>query len=234
MSAKEITPFYRKAEKQLVAVDCIIFGFDSHQLRLLLFKRKIEPFKGQWSLVGSFVHSSESVVKAAARVLRESTGLAGVFLDVLGCYGEVNRDKGARVISIAHYSLIRLDEAKEVQTSEFETGWFDVDKIPELVIDHSKMVADALDKLRRKSRYQPIGFELLPRKFTIPQLKIFYDAIYQKTLDRRNFRKRILDMKILKKLDEKDKSSSKKGAYLYQFDKREYEKLLAKGFNFEL
>ena len=234
MQKKKNTPFYSNAEKLLVAVDCIIFGFDTQRLKLLLFKRKIAPFKDEWSLIGSFVKADENVMDAAARVLKESTGLEDVFMEELGCYGAVERDPAARVISIAHYSLIRLNESNEALDEAHHAQWFDLDMIPDLILDHNEMVADALQKLRKKARYQPIGFELLPKKFTIPQLKTFYDSIYQKSLDRRNFRKRILAMGILKKLDEKDKSTSKKGAFLYQFDKKAYERLVAKGFNFEL
>lgn len=234
MTNKTTTPFYQEAEKLLVAVDCIIFGFDKQKLKLLLFKRKVAPFEDEWSLIGSFVKSSEGVAQAAQRVLYESTGLADVFLEELGCYGAEDRDPGARVISMAHYALIRLDEHEEQLAASHQARWFDVDAIPPLVLDHSQMVAHALEKLRRKARYQPIGFELLPEKFTIPQLKIFYESIYQKELDRRNFRKRMLSMGILKKLEEKDKTTSKKGAFLYQFDKEKYEALSAAGFNFEV
>lgn len=224
--------FYKNAEQLMVAVDCIIFGFDKEQLKLLLFKRKINPFKNKWSLIGSFVKRKENVAKASNRVLEEYTGLTDVFLEELGCYGEYDRDPAARVISIAHFALIRLDEQKLKLAESYEAHWFDVDEIPKLILDHNKMVTHALEKLRRKARYQPIGFELLPTKFTIPQLNSFYNSIYQKKLDRRNFRKRILAMDILKKLDEKDKSTSRKGAFLYQFDKKKYKKLVNEGFNF--
>lgn len=227
-------PFYSEAEKLLVAVDCIIFGFDEGKLKLLLFKRKVEPFPNEWSLIGSFVKPSESVRAAAGRVLEESTGLSNVYLEELGSYGEINRDPGARVISIAHTALIRISEHQHQLNDLFQAKWFGVEAIPELILDHNDMVQHALSTLRRRARYQPLGFELLPEKFTLPQLKTFYDAIYQKDLDRRNFRKRILSMNILKKLEEKDKSSSRKGAFLYQFDQAKYEELSARGINFEL
>lgn len=226
--------FYANADKHLVAVDCIIFGFDKERLRLLLFKRKIAPFQHKWSLIGSFIHANENVSNAAQRVLKECTGLQDVFMEVSGCYGDTNRDSGARVISIAHYSLIRLNQTNESTVETYHAQWFDVDEMPQLILDHNQMVADALAQLRRKAKYQPIGFELLPEKFTIPQLKTLYDAIHQKKLDRRNFRKRILSMNILKKLDEKDKRSSRKGAFLYQFDEAAYKHLVEKGVHFEL
>lgn len=234
MMEKRVKGYYDNAEKQLVAVDCIIFGFDDQKLKLLLFKRKVQPFQGQWSLIGSFVKDQEDVKNAAKRVLEESTGLINIFLEELQCYGSANRDPGARVISIAHYALVRLQDHENSLVDTYHAKWFDVNAIPALILDHNDMVNDALDKLRRKARSQPIGFELLPKKFTLPQLKVLYDEIHQKDLDRRNFRKRILAMNILKKLEEKDKTTSKKGAYLYQFDKEQYERLKAEGFNFEL
>jgi ADP-ribose pyrophosphatase YjhB (NUDIX family) len=226
--------FYLETERLLVAVDCIIFGFEEERLKLLLFKRKIKPFENEWSLIGSFLNVNESIDAAAKRVLKESTGLNNVYLEASKNYGAVNRDAGGRVVSLAHYALIRIEEQEKKLTTTHQAHWFDIDTIPALILDHNEMVEDALEKLRRKARYQLLGFELLPKRFTIPQLKKLYDAIYQKDLDRRNFRKRILSMNILKKLTEKDKSTSKKGAYLYEFDKEKYEQLMKEGFNFEL
>ena len=209
--------FYSHATPLLVAVDCIIFGFDKGQLKLLLFKRKIAPFIDEWSLIGSFVKPTESIQQAAERVLVETTGLQNIFMESLGCYGAVNRDPGARVISQAYYSLIRLDTDQTVVVEDFQARWFDFKSLPPLILDHDLMIKDALDLLRRKASYRPIGFELLPEKFTIPQLRTLYEAIYQRTLDRRNFRKKILSMDILDKLAEKDKTTSRKGAFLYRF-----------------
>lgn len=226
--------FYTEAIPILVAVDCIILGYDKDRLKLLLFKRKVEPFRDEWSVIGSFVQPSESVDEAATRVLGEYTGLSDIFMEPLGCYGEVNRDPGARVISQAFYALIRLDE-KEVQTVEtHHAHWFDLNSIPKLILDHNLMVDDALEKLHRKARYRPIGFELLPEKFSIPQLQNLYETIYGRTLDRRNFRKKILSMDILDKLDEKNKSGSRKGAFLYRFNQSRYEEMAEKGFDFEM
>lgn len=226
--------FYSETERLLVAVDCIIFGFEEERLKLLLFKRKIKPFENEWSLIGSFLNIDESINAAAKRVLKESTGLDKVYLEASKNYGAINRDAGGRVISLTHYALIRIEEQEKKLTATHQAHWFDINAIPSLILDHNKMVEDALEKLRRKARYQPLGFELLPKRFTIPQLKKLYDAIYQRDLDRRNFRKRILSMNILKKLAEKDKSTSKKGAYLYEFDKEKYEQLMKEDFNFEL
>ncbi|MFK7908593.1 MAG: NUDIX domain-containing protein [Chitinophagales bacterium] len=225
-------PYYSEAVPILIAVDCVIFGFDKEGLKLLLFKRKIEPFKNEWSVIGSFIKPEESVKAAAVRVLEEYTGLSDIFMDSLGCYGEVNRDSGARVISQAFFALIRLGEEEFEKVETHQARWFDFDSIPPLMLDHNEMINDALKKLHCKARYQPIGFELLPKKFTIPQLRLLYEAIYQRTLDRRNFRKKILSMNILDKLDEKDKSGSKRGAFLYQFNQEGYEKMKEKGIDF--
>ena len=234
MLNNNINKFYTDAEKLLIAVDCIIFGFEEQRLKLLLFKRKVEPFKGEWSLIGSFVKPDENVDHAAKRVLEESTGLKNIYLDELAVYGNVDRDIGARVISVAHYALIRINEQQKKVIENYEAEWFNIEDIPPLILDHSKMVTRALARLRRKTKTQPLGFELLPEQFTIPQLKALYDGIFQKDLDKRNFRKKVLAMKILEKLDVKDKSNSKKGAFLYQFNKEKYEQLSAKGFNFEM
>ena len=234
MKLKQKPSYYPKASPILVAVDCIIFGFDRESLKLLLFKRKVQPFKGKWSLVGRFVQPAESVKNASIQVLEEYTGLKNIFMEPLGCYGEVDRDSGARVISQAFFALIRLGE-EEIQTVEtHHAHWFDLVSIPELVLDHNQIIMDALIKLQRKARYRPIGFELLPKKFTLPQLLQLYKSIYQKEFDRRNFRKKILLMNILEKLDEKDKSNSRKGAYLYRFDKVRYEEMVKKGIDFVL
>lgn len=226
--------FYPNATPILVAVDCIIFGYDSEGLKLLLFKRQVEPFRNEWSVVGSFVRLEESVDAAATRVLEEYTGLSGIFMEPLACYGDVERDPGARVISQAYFALIRLGE-EEFQTVEtHQAHWFDLHSIPHLILDHNRMVDEALEKLRRKAVYRPVGFELLPEKFTIPQLQDLYEHIFQKNFDRRNFRKKILSMNILDKLDQKDKSSSRKGAFLYRFNQERYKAMAEKGFDFEI
>lgn len=226
--------FYPDATPILVAVDCIIFGYDSEGLKLLLFKRQVEPFRNEWSVVGSFVRPEESVDAAATRVLEEYTGLRDIFMEPLACYGEVERDPGARVISQAYFALIRLGE-EEFQTVEtHQAHWFDLHSIPHLILDHNRMVHEALEKLRRKAVYRPVGFELLPEKFTIPQLQDLYEHIFQKKFDRRNFRKKILSMNILDKLDQKDKSGSRKGAFLYRFNQGRYKAMAEKGFDFEI
>lgn len=218
----------------LVAVDCIIFGFEDGKLKLLIIKRKVDPMEGAWSLVGGFVQQNESTDHAATRVLQQTTGIQNIYMDQLQSYGEVDRDSGARVISVAYYALIRISEHDRRLANEHGAHWLSLHQIPELIFDHSRMLHDALAKLRDKARFHPIGFELLPEKFSLPQLRNLYEEIYQRPLDKRNFRKKILAMDILEKLDEKDKSTSKKGANLYRFDKKKYAALAEHGFVFEI
>ncbi|MCM4152768.1 NUDIX domain-containing protein [Arenibacter sp. N53] len=220
--------------KILVATDCIVFGFDEGILKLLVFRRRIDPFKGEWSLIGSFVDEEESVSEAARRVLLQFTGLENIFLEELRVYSDVDRDSGARCISIAQYALIRINDYDREQVELHGAKWFALEDIPDLVLDHNIMITDALERLKQKTTRKPIGFELLPEKFTIPQLQSLYEAIYQTKLDDRNFRKKLLSFNLLIKLDEKDKSTSKKGAFLYRFNYEKYQKLEESGFNFVL
>ncbi len=229
-----IKDFYSKHSKIYVATDCAVFGFDSGELKLLIFKRRVEPEKDKWSLIGSFVEIDEDVDIAAKRVLKEITGLDHVFFEQSKTYGKSNRDHGGRCISIAQYALIRIDDSDKKLVQKHGAYWSSFKDLPKLVLDHDIMVKDALRKIRSKARYQPIGFELLPEKFTIPQLQSLYEAIYQRKLDSRNFRKKALSFKVLKKLNEKDKRTSKRGAFLYTFDRDNYQKLIMSGFNFEI
>jgi len=232
--AAEIEDYYVQQDKMYVATDCIIFGFEDGKLKLLIFKRRVKPFMGEWSLIGSFVKLDEDVDDAAKRVLAEITGLKNVFMEELKAYGLANRDPGYRCVSIGQYALIRIEDYDKKLVEIHGAHWYDLDKIPNLVLDHNQMVQDAMGRLKRKARYQPIGFELLPEKFTIPQLQQLYEAIYQIELDARNFRKKVLSYNVLLKLDEKDKTSSRRGAFLYKFDDINYQKLLKSGYNFEV
>ena len=231
---KHTLDYYSKNDKMYVATDCIIFGFDEGKLKLLIFKRRVEPLKDSWSLIGSFVKLDEDVDQAAKRVLSEITGLESVFMEELKSYGKAERDPGYRTISIAQYALIRLEAYNKELVEKHGAHWYEIEALPNLVLDHNQMVNDALGRIKRKARYKPIGFELLPEKFTIPQLQQLYEAIYQKELDARNFRKKVLSLNVLVKLDEKDKSTSRRGAFLYKFDYKNYQKLLESGYNFEI
>ncbi len=229
-----MTTYYKEHTRFLVAVDCIIFGFDYNQLKLLLIKRNFSPQKGKWSLVGGFLKAGESLDQAALRILHHLTDLSDIYLEQLYTYGDINRDPGERVLSTAYYALINAENYHLPINRELSARWFPIDKIPRLIFDHNIMVEKAMRRLRRKSLSQPIGFELLPEKFTIPQLQKLYEAIHQRELDKRNFRKKILSMGLLKKLDEKQKAGSKKGAFFYMFDKEKYDDLVSRGFHFEI
>lgn len=228
--------FYSKYEKILVAVDSIIFGFDEddRELKLLILKRKFEPAKGEWSLMGGFTNKNESLNDAARRIVLQLTGLDNVYMEQLYAFGEPERDPGGRIISVAYFSLIRINEYDRRRVKKHGANWVALSDLPELIFDHNEMVEKALRKLRIRARTQPIGFELLPEKFTIPQLQALYEAIYQQPFDKRNFRRKILSMDLLEKLNEKEKETSKKGAFYYQFNQQKYEELLLKGFNFEI
>jgi ADP-ribose pyrophosphatase YjhB (NUDIX family) len=226
--------YYTEHDKIYVAVDCIIFGFLENQLKILLLSRDFEPGKGRSSLIGGFVREEEGLDEAAARILYDLTGLENVFLEQLYCHGQVDRDPGERVISVSYYALLKVQDLDHDHVEKHGARWCNVGECEDLIFDHNDMVEAALTRLCSRAKNQPIGFELLPRKFTIPQLQMLYEAIYQKTLDNRNFRKKLLAMDILEKLETKDKSTSKKGAFLYRFDKRRYDKLHQDGFLFDL
>jgi 8-oxo-dGTP diphosphatase len=226
--------YYSEHPRFHVAVDCIIFGFDEGELKLLIHKRKFEPFQGHWSLFGGFLKEGEGVDEAANRILFELTGLEKIYLEELQTYGQVDRDPAGRVISVTYYALIPAHRYSVNFSGRYGATWVNLKEIPELIMDHNMMVGKGLRRLRRRAASQPIGFELLPAEFTIPRLQSLYEAIYQADLDKRNFRKKILSMGVLIKLEEKDKSSSRKGAYLYRFDKRKYKRLVEGGYNFTI
>jgi ADP-ribose pyrophosphatase YjhB (NUDIX family) len=227
---------YSKHRKYFVAVDCIIFGYDIYdkEIKLLLVKRSFNPAKGKWSLAGGFVEPGESLDIAACRVLFSLTGLKNVFMKQLFCYGDVGRDPGARVISTAYWALIKIKDIDNELTEKNGAHWQSLTRLPQLIFDHPSMVRKALSELQMQIKIKPVGFELLPEKFTLIQLLGLYEAIYQRQFDKRNFRKKILSMNILEKLDEKEKETSKRGAYYYRFNKKRYKKLIKSGFYFNL
>jgi 8-oxo-dGTP diphosphatase len=223
---------YRSQKGILVAVDCIIFGFDGYRLQALLIKRGFEPRKGKWSLMGGFVEPNESTDVAATRILTQLTGMKNIYMEQLYCFSNVNRDSAGRVISIAYFALINIADYNEQLQQDHEAKWFTMDKIPKLVFDHKEMLEKAKKRLQEKVVNHPIGFELLPEKFTLPQLQNLYEAIYEQPLDKRNFTRKILSLKILSKLLEKEKENSRKGAFYFVFDKKKYEKLHQEGVKF--
>ncbi|GGG42117.1 DNA mismatch repair protein MutT [Croceivirga lutea] len=226
--------YYEKEDQVLLAVDCIIFGFDGKKLKLLLVKRNFEPEKDKWSLIGGFLKKNENLDEAAARVLKALTGLKEVYLEQLHTYSNVNRDSGQRTVSVAYYALI------DIASHQFEgilldtAKWFDVKLIPDLIFDHNQMVDGAIRRLRRRAQTKPIGFELLPNKFTMKQLQLLYESILDKKLDKRNFTNKINTLDVLEKLNEKDMTESKKGSFLFKFDQIKYSNKVKEGFSFKI
>ena len=217
--------FYRENKRFYVAVDCIIFGFRNGGLSLLLLKRNFEPSKGKWSLMGGFVQDNESVDDAAKRVLRELTGLDNVYMEQVGAFGEIERDPGERVISVAYYALVNIDSYDKHLVRKHNAFWAEINELPELIFDHKEMVDKARNLMKQKASYNPIGFKLLPELFTLTQLQTLYEAIYGELLDKRNFRKRVADMDFIEQTDEIDKTGSKRGARLYRMNNDIYSKI---------
>lgn len=207
---------YELQKKHLVAIDCVIFGYEEGELKLLLFDRIIEPGKGQKSLIGGWVFDYESVEDAALRVLRHITGFSDVSMEQIGVFSKPDRDPGGRVITVGFNALIDIKKHDKDLVGEFGANWYPVDNLPKLIFDHEEILEKALEKLRAKASYHLIGIDLLPNEFTITQLRQLYSSIFQKEFDPGNFRKKILSLNILKKLDKKDYSDSKKGAFYYR------------------
>lgn len=221
---------YSTADKVLLAVDCIIFGFDNEGLKILLIKRDFEPEKGKLSLIGGFLKKEEVLNSAAIRILNSYTGLQDIYMEQLYAFSEVDRDPVERTISVAYYALINIENHNEELIQNYHAKWYSVSNIPKLIFDHDKMVVHAIRRLRYRTSIKPIGFELLPEKFTMLQLQKLYEAILSKELDKRNFISKINSLDILVKLEEKDMMSSRKGSYLYTFDKEKYEEKLLNDF----
>lgn len=218
-----------------LTVDCVVFGLDEEDLKVLLIRRAVDPFKGRWALPGGFVEMDETLDQAARRELREETGLERLYLEQLYTFGEVERDPRGRVVSVAYYALVKLsDQRLQAATDAREVGWFAVWDVPSLAFDHARILKTALARLRGKVRYEPIGFELLPPKFTLSQLQRVYETILERELDKRNFRKKILAMELLHELDEVEQGVAHRAARLYRFDRKKYQQLQSSGFNFEL
>jgi 8-oxo-dGTP diphosphatase len=232
--SKKVAHCYSSNPRFFVAVDCVVLGYDGSDLKILLIKRNFEPEKGKWSLMGGFLKENESLFDAAERVLYQLTGLRSVYLEQLYAFGDINRDSADRVISVAYYALINIRDFNGLNNSKYSGVWHDLKDVPELIFDHNAMVKRALRRIRRKAKTQPIGFELLPEKFTIPQLLNLYESIYDRQLDKRNFRKKVLTLNVLEKLDEKDRMSSRKGAFLFTFNKEKYDALVLNGFVFDI
>ncbi|MCR5578799.1 MAG: NUDIX hydrolase [Prevotella sp.] len=217
-----MTSFYGEHSKVWLSVDCIIFGFEDGKLKILIGKRKMDPGRGEWSLYGGFVTAEESVDDAASRTLFELTGLRNLYMRQVGAFGKVDRDPGERVVSVAYYALINVKDYDEQLLKDHGVEWVDIDRIPRLYSDHNEMVQKARKLMKQKLSHEPVGFRLLPSLFTLTQLQRLYEAVNGETLDKRNFRKRIKDMDFIEKTELVDKTTSKRGAYLYRFNKKAY------------
>lgn len=223
---------YKRQNKMLVAVDCIIFGFDGEEIKLLVIKRGFEPEKDAWSLMGGFVEPTESFETAAQRVLKQLTGLNDVYLEQLHAFGSPGRDPKERTASIAYFALIDVSSYEEQISSDFYAQWFPLSKHPALIFDHMEMIAMAKEKLQYKAAVQPVLFELLPPKFTLPQLQNLYESVYESEFDKRNFSRKVLSTGLLVKQKQKDKTGSRKGAFYYKLDKKRYKRLFNSFLNF--
>ncbi|MGB2761474.1 NUDIX hydrolase [Maribacter stanieri] len=226
--------YYQKEDQVLLSVDCIIFGFDEKELKVLLVKRNFEPEMGKWSLIGGFLKKSENLDEVAIRVLNALTGLKDIYMEQLYSYSRIDRDPGQRTISVAYYALIDLN-AKNFDKIKIDSAkWFEINKVPQLIFDHNEMIEKAILRLRRKALVKPIGFELLPEKFTMRELQSLYESILDKKLDKRNFINKVNLLDILDKLDEKDMTSSRKGSFLYRFNEEKYKRKSDEGFDFKI
>ncbi|MEA5490269.1 MULTISPECIES: NUDIX hydrolase [Pseudanabaena] len=219
-----------------LTVDCIVFGLDAQQeLKVMLIQRNIPPFQGQWAIPGGFVRIDETLEQAALRELQEETGIHDVYLEQLYTFGDLGRDPRDRTVTVAYYALINLVEQKiQASTDAREADWFAISKIPPLAFDHNQILQTAIARLRNKIRYEPIGFELLPKNFTLSQLQKLYETVLDRSLDKRNFRKKILGMDLLIDTGKVEHNVAHRAAKLYEFDETKYLQLKQNGFNFEI
>ncbi len=228
-------PYTYEYPRPALTVDCIVFGLDDEELKVLLIQRKNEPFAGRWALPGGFVDVGETPEQAARRELEEETGLANVSLEQLHTFGEPDRDPREHVVSVAHYALVNVADTRVRAADDArQAAWFPVRKPPPLAFDHAKILRMAHDRLQDRLRRQPVGFKLLPRRFTLSQLQHVYETILGKEIDKRNFRRRVLRTGLLVETDQTQKEVAHRAARLYRFDVRKYRRLAKQGFHFEV
>jgi 8-oxo-dGTP diphosphatase len=214
-----------------VTVDCVVLGLDADDLKVLLIQRGVAPFQHAWALPGGFVQDDEDLDEAARRELREETDLADVYLEQLYTFGAPDRDPRGRVITVAYYALAKLSDHRiRAATDAENVGWYPLHELPALAFDHEAIIERAVERLRGKVRYAPIGFELLPPRFSLTQLQRLYEIVLERSLDKRNFRKKILSLGLVVETDEVEQGVRHRAARLYRFDRKKYERLLKQGF----
>ncbi|GAB3974213.1 NUDIX domain-containing protein [Spirosoma terrae] len=223
---------YANQTRLLVAIDCIIFGFDGQEIKLLLIKRNFEPEQGKWSLMGGFVKEDEDLDVSASRILYELTGLTNIYVEQVQIFGNVRRDPVERTLSVMYFALINIADHDTDAVRSHNASWISLSQKPNLIFDHDEMVAIAMDRLRYKAALHPLGFELLPEKFTIPQLQKLYEAVYNIPLDRRNFSRKLLSTGLLQETGEKDENSATKKAMLYRLNQDRYQSRFNAFWNF--
>jgi 8-oxo-dGTP diphosphatase len=215
-----------------VTTDCVIFGFDGERLQVLLIERGIEPYKGRWAFPGGFLKIDETAEEGARRELKEETGLDSAYMEQFHTFSTPERDPRERVITIAYYALVKIQEVKGGDDAA-SARWFPLDEIPSLAFDHDYILRMATQRLREQIHFQPIGFELLPEKFTLKELQLLYEAILGINFDRRNFSKKMMHLEILTDLEETIWPTPKREAKLFKFNAEKYEELKRKGFRLE-
>lgn len=228
----------KKTQNIQVAVDAIVFGYSKEEgIAVLLIKRKFDPFKGNWAIPGGFVNNNESLKAAVERELLEETGVKINYLEQLYTFGNPNRDPRKRVISVAYFGLVKSSQFNKLKasTDAEDAQWFNIKQLPKLAFDHNLILDEAINRIRGKIIYQPIGFELLDKKFPFSDLEHLYSTLLDRPIDRRNFKKKVMSLGILDELNEKAKSTGAgRPGNLFQFNKKTYNSLVKKGIHFEI
>ena len=227
-----------KSSRIKIAVDAIVFGYSKQDgISVLLIQRKYEPFRNSWAIPGGFVLENESLEEAVERELLEETGIKVNYLEQLYTFGEPGRDPRQHITSVAYFGLVKSAQFQRLKasTDAADAKWFNIKRLPVLAFDHKQILQKAIDRLRAKVRYQPIGFELLDKKFPFSDLEKLYTALLDKEINRRNFSKKILSFGFIEETGEKQKAEGKgRPSNMFQFNQRRYNELMKEGFHFEI